>query len=100
RSRADVIDRLSVHSDFRVNLPSPPQTAEDETSSVWGTAVCGTDAWGGAGADNIIKDEWRNVTGQGEAISVAIQITSNGTTPLDAEIIRTDVTFTKGEMQV
>jgi len=100
RSRADVNERVSVHSDFSVRLPPSPSVAGVEPSGVWGTAVWGVDIWGGAESEPIIDQKWRNVSGEGETISIAIQVTSSTVAPVDVEFIRTDVTFTTGEMQV
>lgn len=99
RARGKLSPRISVHADFRLTLPPPPGAAGEAAAGVWGVGVWGEATWGDGVNGQTITDTWRNVYGEGEAISVAIQITSATVAPLDAEFIRTDVTFTSGEMQ-
>ena len=56
----------------------------------------GVDSWG-VSPDAQIVDKWRMQFGAGEVHAPAIQITSAALTPLDIEIIRTDVLFTAGD---
>lgn len=99
RSRFAIRERLSVHGDFRISLPAPFDAAVIGEADVWGAAIWGQAKWGGASEANLIQDRWRNTFGDGEAVTIAHQITSASVAPLDAEFIRTDVLFTSGEMQ-
>ena len=98
RRKADV--KISVHNDFRLTLPPPPPATGEGSSDVWGVGKWGEFKWGGGSSDPIIQDKWQSVTGEGEAITVAHQVTCMSVTPLDLEFIRSDATFTSGDMQV
>lgn len=100
RARSKIAPRISVHSDFRMTLPPPPNALAGTAPSKWGEGVWGVASWGSGIGAQAIYDRWQYVHGDGEAISVAIQITSASDAPIDAEFIRVDATFTSGEMQV
>ena len=91
--------RLSVHAEFSVSLPPPPDVISDTAADAWGTAKWGTAKWGDSWAGKSPQGKWKNVFGEGEAITIGHQITSASVAPLDVEIIRTDVLFTAGEIQ-
>lgn len=99
RSRFAVAERLSVQTDYRVSLPAAPNASPIGEPSVWGIGRWGSARWGGSAESNTITSRWRNLFGEGEAISIGHQITSASVAPLDAEFIRTDVLFTAGEVQ-
>lgn len=99
RSRLPVGERLSVQKEYRVSLPAAPNAAPVGEPSVWGIGRWGTARWGGSSEADTITSRWRNLFGEGEALSIAHQITSASIAPLDAEFIRTDVLFTDGEVQ-
>ncbi|MGU3496098.1 hypothetical protein ACLBXM_18810 [Xanthobacteraceae bacterium A53D] len=99
RARVQPRPRLSVHADFEVVLPAAPDAIAEPNADVWGTAKWGTAKWGDAWGSKVVGSKWKNAFGEGEAISIGHQITSASIAPLDAEIIRTDVLFTVGEIQ-
>lgn len=92
--------QLSVHADFSISLPAPPDSNVPPTGSQWGSGTWGPGGskWGES-TTKVIQDIWRNAWGEGEAVTIAHQVTSAALVPLDAEFIRTDVLFTVGEMQ-
>lgn len=92
-------EKLSVVSDYRVQLPAPPSAVPVTVGNVWGSAVWGQSRWGGGDDPENFQDRWRNVFGEGEAVSVAYQVVSGYSDPLDTEVIRLDVLFTAGEPQ-
>lgn len=99
RSRLPVGERLSLQKEYRVSLPAAPDAAVVGEPSVWGIGRWGTARWGGSSEADTVTSRWRNLFGEGEALSIAHQITSASIAPLDAEFIRTDVLFTVGEVQ-
>lgn len=101
RSRFVVGERLSVQKDYRVDLPAAPSAAPIGDASVWGIAKWGdgVSRWGGSSESNTVTSRWRNLFGEGEALSIGHQVTSASVAPLDAEFIRTDVLLTAGEVQ-
>lgn len=98
RARFDVREKLSVHADYTLRLPPVPPAAPVPSADVWGLAVWGAATWGGA-SQGKVTSVWRNTFGEGEAVTVAHQVTSGSVAPLDAEFIRTDILFTAGEPQ-
>lgn len=100
RAQRRVNIRLSVHGDFRLKLPPAPASSDEGSGDVWGVGEWGTVAWGSATSDPHIQDSWRSMIGEGEALTIAHQVTSSSVAPLDVEFVRTDVTFTAGDMQV
>jgi len=97
RARARINSSLQFKSDFNVSLgPAPTATAVDG-SNAWGAGVWGQAAWG-AVTSSVLTQEWKSIGGTGYAVSMAYQITSGSTVPLDAEIIRLEMTWTQGEM--
>ncbi len=99
RSRFAIKEKLSVHADYQVQLPPSPSAAPVPSADVWGVAVWGTATWGGASSKGDVKSVWCNTFGEGEAVTVALQVTSGSIAPLDTEFIRTDLLFTAGEPQ-
>src|SRR5690606_6303503 len=89
RARRKVSVKLSTHADFRLDLPPAPPASPEETASVWGVGKWGEFVWGSGKSEPIIQDSWRSTVGQGEALTVALQVTSNSVVPLDVEFIRT-----------
>lgn len=100
RATSDPVVQCSVHADFRLNLPPPPDSNIPPTGSQWGSGKWGPGGskWGES-SERVLQDKWRNVWGDGEAIAIAHQVTSASVAPLDVEFIRTDALFTAGEMQ-
>lgn len=97
RSPQTIIERTSVHTDYTVKLPAAPDASIVQGGNVWGSAIWGQFVWGGA-PEKKVQQRWRNQFGTGEVAAVGIQITSGSLVPLDAEIIRTDVLFTVGDV--
>lgn len=99
RSRYLASERLSVHADYVVSLPTSPSAAGLGESSTWGAGIWGISTWADASLKNTVQKVWRNVFGDGDAITVAHQVTSGSVAPIDTEFVRTDVMFTLGEPQ-
>ncbi|WP_454917429.1 hypothetical protein [Xanthobacter sediminis] len=99
RARLQARKRLSAHADYAVELPPAPAAVADTNADVWGTAVWGQARWGDSWAGGLVQGQWRNMAAAGEMLTIGHQVTSASVAPLDAEIIRTDVLFTVGEVQ-
>lgn len=89
--------KLSLQHDFVVRLPSPPDDTSVASGSLWGTALWGTGTWGGSLEKSTYQD-WQSTPGSGYALAIATQITSGNTSPPDAEIISTDMTYDTGDV--
>lgn len=92
RGPADPEEKLSVQSDYTVNLPSAPDAPSAVASGLWGTAVWGTDVWGAERERNVYQN-WRSVSGEGYALAPSIQITSGSTAAPDVDLVRIDLTY-------
>lgn len=99
RAVGDPREQLSMHADYLVNLPSPPDAGDYVTSSVWGAGVWGQSAWGGAAVKHTFGT-WQSTPLNGDTLSPALQVTSGGIAPLDVEIIRVDVTYQQADVVV
>lgn len=83
---------VSMQFDYQVDdLVAPPATPITG-ADVWGQAIWGQAVWGGGKKKNHQQD-WYGVGGIGYAFAPALQITSGSIAPLEAEIVRIDVTF-------
>lgn len=83
----------TLHSDFDDTMPAVPDASASTSDNLWGTGIWGTAVWGGVNPEYLLQP-WVSVGGSGYALSLAYQITSGSVGPLDAEIIRFDLTFT------
>ena len=93
RAAAPLNYSLRFRSDFNDN-PGPPPTATAVTGgTVWGEAVWGESSWGEEASSRMTLD-WKSLGGQGYSCSLAYLVTSGSNTPLDAEIIRLEMTYT------
>ena len=83
---------MTIQTDYIVSLPPVPQAPSIPTSNEWGAAIWGQAVWG-VGRVKEIQQDWDSVNGEGYAIAPALRITSGALVPIDAEIVRIDVTF-------
>lgn len=92
---AMVGEQVSMHADFVVNMPPNPDALPVPVGNQWGNAIWGTSTWGGA-PSKTQQASWRTPFGDnsGSALAPAVQITSGSVVPLDAELVRIDVTYT------
>lgn len=90
-------EQLSMHAEFNVDLPAVPSGSIAPTSNVWGGGIWGAAIWG----QNLAKKTyggWHSTPNTGNALAPALQITSGSIVPLDVTILRTDVTYTMGDL--
>jgi hypothetical protein len=92
-------EKLSMQAEYLVNLPPPPDAGQSTASNVWGAGVWGTSTWGGTAVKNTFG-AWHSTPLNGDALAPALQITSGSVAPIDAEIVRIDVTYQPGDMVV
>lgn len=96
RSAVPVTERLSGQVNYRINFPSAPAVSVTPTGSVWDAGIWGTDIWD-AVPGTIVSGDWVSIGGSGHDVAVGVQITSGNVVPLDAEIIRIDLTYSVAE---
>lgn len=97
RSGIELDALVSMQADYEIDLPAAPDATPVSSSSTWGDAVWGESVWGQAAATSTFQD-WHSVGEYGYSLAPSLQITSGANVPLDAEIIRMDVTFTAGDI--
>jgi hypothetical protein len=96
RSLAKPNDRLSMQKNFEVKLPASPVTTIAENPNAWDVGKWNEMQWGIQPASKTYQF-WRATPSTGYAAAPAVQITSGGTVPFDAEIISIDVTYTSAD---
>lgn len=99
RCAYELREKITMQTDYNISLPSAPDASIISDESVWGSAIWGQSVWGSA-VEKTTRQAWRGVSGFGETVSPATMLTSGGITPLDAEIIRTDVMYVRGGIVV
>lgn len=92
RASTRLSTRVSLLKDFNLTTPVAPSASAVAVGSEWGVGIWGEAVWG-AGRDAIMSQDWKSVSGQGYSLSMVTMVTSGSTIPIDAEIIRTEVTF-------
>lgn len=97
RSPYGVDEQISMQFDFEVDFPPDPDVTARALGNTWGGAIWGQSLWGEDSAAKI-QQAWRSTGGSGYAMAPALQVTSGSTTPLDAEVVRIDVTFSIGDI--
>ena len=88
--------RVSGQSNFRVAFPSAPSSDPVE-GDVWDAGIWNTAVWD-AQVGSVILDDWVPVGVAGHDIAIGVQIQSGTPVPLDAELVRIDLTYTIGEI--
>lgn len=97
RTAVPVEARLSIQTDFQINLPIQPDAPNIPQGNEWGNAIWGQSIWGGS-LDPQVQQDWQSVNGLGYAVAAAVQLTSGSIVPLDTELIRVDMTYTMAEI--
>jgi hypothetical protein len=97
RAPSKVTVKLSLQTDYNINLPSPPDDTAIIAANAWGSGVWGVSVWGTPAQKQTSRD-WQSVAGSGYAISVASQITTGSASPPDVEYIETELTYDMGDV--
>lgn len=96
RSAAPVNELVTCQFDFDTNLPSPPDAPIVSAGNQWNVAIWGpapgAAVWSGR-ADALMTQNWQSIGGTGYTLAPSLQLTSGAVVPLDAELIRTEMTF-------
>ncbi|QIG75010.1 neck protein [Rhizobium phage RHph_I3_18] len=88
---------LNMQFDY-IYTDNPAGSAPMTTSgSEWGVGIWGVSEWGDVGTLQTYM-EWQSVGGTGYAFAPDVQTTSGDIVPLDAEIIRVEVTYDMGDI--
>lgn len=97
RAKAIINDRIRAKFDFDTDVGPAPAATPVNIGGTWGSAVWGQSTWGEE-ALSILNQRWRSLGGSGYAGSMSLQITSGSLSPLDAEIIRIEESYTTADI--
>lgn len=97
RAKSQLQYTLRFKGDFDQSLGAPPTATPVSGANSWGTGIWGQAIWGGTTA-NEVTQSWKSLGGTGYSCSLAYQVTSGAPVPVDAEIVRLEMTFTVGEV--
>lgn len=89
--------KMSLQSDYVVNLPAAPDDTTMTAVNTWGTAIWGTAQWGTT-ANKETFQTWQSTPGAGYSLSVGLQITSGNLSAPDVELIGIDLTYDVGDV--
>jgi hypothetical protein len=90
---SSVVDKVSMLTDYNLNLPTAPNATPLTGTNTWGDAVWGTAVWS-ADRTAIIKQEWVSISGLGYTIAPCYQVTSGSLGALDIELIQLETLHT------
>lgn len=94
RATTPVSGQVTFMADYNLNLPTAPNAvAVSNIANIWGSGVWGQSVWGGGYAD-VVSQQWYSLGGTGYACSLAYQVTSASTQPLDVEVVRMEMLYT------
>lgn len=93
--RASYRGKAKVHgaADFVTSFPPPPNVNATSGGNEWEVGTWGNAQWD-VERGSVISGDWTPIGGSGHDVSVGVQFTSGTAIPLDAELIRLDLTYT------
>lgn len=97
RAAATINAALTARFDFDVSPLPPPDAVVVTGGAVWGAAIWGQATWGAASPE-VVSANWQSLGGIGSVSALELMISSGTTAPLDAEIIRLDMTYSTAEV--
>lgn len=93
RASIRVSANITWQGDYNESLPAPPNAANLQSApSVWGLGVWGSSRWT-TSLPRVLMDDWHSLAGSAYTVSVAFQITSGATLPLELELISSEVLY-------
>lgn len=92
--------KLSMSSDYQVELPSAPSSVPDDTLfDEWDSGLWDVMKWD-AGSDKRIASRWGSIGRSGFVVAPQVQVTSGVTPTPDAELVAIDITYEVGGVVV
>lgn len=92
--------KVSVSMDFKVDLPDPPDTADDVEANEWDAGNWDQAEWDASRDEGSIQAKWISIGRTGYVMQYQIQATGALTPSPDTEFISLDVTFEPGGVVV
>lgn len=97
RSQAPLNERLEFHTDFDMTLPPRPDATSVLGGSEWNVGLWGVAVWNDTRM-TVVDQDWQSLGGLGYMGTLSYQVTSGALVPLDAELVRLDLTFTVADI--
>lgn len=98
RARAQLEYALRFQGDFNAgNIGAPPTATPVDGSNSWGTGIWGQAVWGSENP-SVVSQNWKSLGGVGYSVSMSYQVTSGSSVPIDAEIVRLEMSWTMGDI--
>lgn len=88
--------QVSAHFDYMANFPAAYSASSDEPGSQWDVGIWDQSTWNSQRAQ-LVSSQWVPIGGSGHDVAVGVQVTSGATVPIDAELVRIDMTYTTGQ---
>lgn len=93
----DVLEQITMQTDFEIDPPPPPDALSEPPGSLWGSGIWGQSKWGDRPAKRS-HQVWRSVAGAGATMAPCVQITSGSVALPDIDLVRVDVTSQSGDL--
>ena len=95
----EMAPKISMSTNYQVNLPAPPSSIDNFTADVWDTAIWDTAVWDASG--NLeTQTKWVSIGKTGFVHAPQVQVTSGTTIKPDLKFVAFDVTFETGGVMV
>lgn len=91
--------KLSVSTDYVISVPSPPDV-EPISGVGWDISEWDVGVWDVLATAATIRTKWVSIGRSGFAINPQLQVSSNSTAPLSAELVTLDVLYESGGVMV
>lgn len=91
--------KLSASMDYRVNLPTPPNSVADVAIDGWDSGLWDVALWD-AGMQQSVTTKWASIGRSGFAMSPQVQITFGISAKPTTELVQFDVMYERGGMMV
>lgn len=97
----DILPQISVSTDYKINLPSPPNAPVlSDTPSLWDVGRWDQATWDAGSEKSTRVFGWRSIGRSGYAIAPQLQMTQSGSVQPTAELVEMTMTWESGGLVV
>jgi hypothetical protein len=97
RGAAAVVGKVEMLADYRTTFGVAPNAGEVAGGSVWDSGIWGVSTWSND-VSQVVTQQPVSISGTGYALSLGYQVSSASIAPLDAEMIRLEMTYETAEI--
>ncbi|MEI5680501.1 MULTISPECIES: hypothetical protein [unclassified Mesorhizobium] len=94
------VDKISVSTDYKINLPTAPNAAPDVSLSEWDAGLWDVALWDGEARSSSVRAKWVSIGRTGYAFQYQVQVTGGLTPAPDNEFISLDLLYETGGIVV